>query len=430
MKDKVRMLREEPGFVKLFRMFQKKYYSLSRIGGTVSLSDFTKEELTSIAGFVGKSPWELSEKGKLSLLEFEKALARSAFSEYTLLSLMEEVLQEKIVSKMEEQVKEQQEEVAFLVTLKNEIPDAEWWITHIEEKTSDTRWIWSQYKQNPSFLKEQIVLAYRGFSKLPREGQYEQLPFFSQRITGNPHFFDNNELAGRLLHHMMFVDQVLKGNPDLTMPRTTEELNDLLALYGLYRDDLWNFVTCQQLYASMNGASHPVWEAAVKSKTVLNVPMKELLKIDKVWPVKGNRVWVVENSGVSSAIMDQLPTAPVVCTHGQVRMAGWRLLDLLVESGSTLYYSGDMDPEGLVIADKIKQRYKEKAVLWKMDVGSYEKTLSNEDIADRLSKLEAIQSEELIELREQMRVRKLASYQEALVSELVEEIEGYVRDFE
>ena len=182
------------------------------------------------------------------------------------------------------------------------------------------------------------------------------------------------------------------------------------------------------MYASIDGSSHPVWEAAVKSKTVLNVPMKELLKIDKVWPVKGNRVWVVENSGVSSALMDRLPTVPVVCTHGQVRMAGWRLLDLLVESGATIYYSGDMDPEGLVIADKIKQRYKEKAVLWKMDVASYEKNLSNEDISERLSKVDAVQSEELIELKEQMRIRKLASYQEALVSELVQEIEGYVQD--
>lgn len=31
--------------------------------------------------------------------------------------------------------------------------------------------------------------------------------------------------------------------------------------------------------------------------------------------------------------------------------AGWQLLNKLVESGCTLYYSGDLDPDGIVIAD-------------------------------------------------------------------------------
>ena len=47
---------------------------------------------------------------------------------------------------------------------------------------------------------------------------------------------------------------------------------------------------------------------------------------------------------------------PLVCTYGQVKLSGIILLNLLVDSGYKLYYTGDIDPEGIQIADKLKQR--------------------------------------------------------------------------
>ena len=42
-----------------------------------------------------------------------------------------------------------------------------------------------------------------------------------------------------------------------------------------------------------------------------------------------------------------------MCTYGQVRLSGIILLNLLIESGLKIYYSGDLDPEGIQIADKL-----------------------------------------------------------------------------
>lgn len=422
MNNKIQVFREEPGFLKLFALFKEKYRSLGRVGGTVGLKTFNQVELESIAGFLGQSNESLLQKGSIALLDFEKELSNTGFPDYSLIQLLEVVLQESIFTKKEELEREQKQEFLFIDSLKQAIPKAGWWIHWIHSKTPDTRWIWSLYKQKKEELHEKLVVVFTAFTSLPKKGDFERLPFFSQRITGNPHYFDNHEVAGKLLLHCMYVDQVLLGNTGAVMPRTVEELNDLLAEYGIMRDDLWNFVTCQGLLASNQNIMHPVWQAAIHTQTVMNVPMKELTKVDRIWPATGNKVWIVENSSVCSTIMDAVPSAPIICTHGQLRMASWRLLDMLVQANCTLFYSGDLDPEGLVIAERLKKRYKEQVVLWRMDKEAYETSLSNEDISNRLSKLDSISSSEWNQLISMMRDVKMAGYQEAIVSNLISDI--------
>lgn len=98
-------------------------------------------------------------------------------------------------------------------------------------------------------------------------------------------------------------------------------------------------------------------------------------------PAKGNKVWIVENSSVCSTIVDEVPGAPVICTHGQFRVASWVLLDFLVEAGCHFYYSGDLDPEGISMAHRLKDRYQNQATFWRMGLDSYIKSLSDEDIS-------------------------------------------------
>lgn len=422
MNNRLKIFREEPGFLKLFHLFKEKYRSLGRMSGTVKISSFDERELESIAGFLGQSKEMMIRKGTIALLDFERELASTKFGEYRLLPLLEEVLQEKILTKLEESELEQQEEERFFNSIHHS--NMEWWIDWIRTKKPDTRWIWSLYQSDRIKLKEKIQMVCKAFSLLLSDGEFERLPFFSQRITGNPHFFDQNEVGGKLLAHCFFVHQMNSGNIEAVMPKGVEELNDLLAEYRIIRDDLWNFVTCQGLLASSNGNVHPVWEAAAKTQTVMNVPMKELARMDRVVPVKGTKVWVVENSSVASTLMDAVPGAAIICTHGQVRMAGWRLLDFLIDANCVLYYSGDLDPEGISIARRLQERYRENIVLWRMDQTSYLHSLSNEDISTRLTKLDRITAPEWQEVITLMKQLKRAGYQEALVAELISDITG------
>ena len=74
------------------------------------------------------------------------------------------------------------------------------------------------------------------------------------------------------------------------------------------------------------------------------------------------------------------------------------------------------------MAERLQKRYKNRVFMWRMDVQSYEKTVSDEDISSRQTKLDTITSPELREVADLMKQRGKAGYQEGLVEELVSDI--------
>jgi uncharacterized protein (TIGR02679 family) len=273
--------------------------------------------------------------------------------------------------------------------------------------------------------KEELAPLLRTVAKayelLPESGKYERLPLFSQRITGNPHSFDRNQLLGKMLLHLLAWSQ--EGISADGQPETqTEQINELLLAYGLLRDDLWSFVTCRGFCASQNQKEHPVWKAAAECGTVMNVPVRELMLLDKISPFEGKEVWVLENSSVCSALMDEVPDKPIACTHGQFKVASWIFFDRLVESGCTIYYSGDLDPEGLMMAQRLKSRYPDNVKIWRMDCQSYKSAMSDEKIEDRIGQLKNILDPELKETADLMNKYHKAAYQEGLIQILKEDV--------
>ena len=91
------------------------------------------------------------------------------------------------------------------------------------------------------------------------------------------------------------------------------------------------------------------------------------------------------------------------------------MLDRLAQNG-ILYYAGDFDPEGLLIAQRLKERYKERLVLWKYEEAIYETCCSSVLLDEtRLRKLENITIPQLQAIKERMRTEKRAAYQEAMI---------------
>lgn len=404
---------DHEAFMKLFTQFKKKYYSLGSLRGTVSLKDFNNEEVEEIAGFLGVPKAQLLRKGSLTLKQFEEQLATSAFAHLSLIELVEAVLQEKLQTKEQEQLEKQSVLQNFTAQLQAVLAGCPKWLQQIEKKEYDSRFIW---QQQALILPEIKRVANAVANRLPNE-KFERLPIFAQRTTGNPHAFDVNTLAGKLLVHAAYS----LNDEEIPYPKTTEERVELLATLRIVQDDLWNFVTYQGLRGFVADQVHPVWQAAVETKSALNMPMRELILIEYVKPANGNQVWVVENSGVASTLMDANPAAPIICTHGQLRMASWRLLDLLGDDAE-IYYSGDLDPEGIRIAEKIVSRYAGRVHLWHMNVENYHMGKSDLLSEERLAKLQHVKI--LPEVVHQMRQKKQASYQEAWLSLMIRDILG------
>jgi uncharacterized protein (TIGR02679 family) len=417
------LLKREPAFHKLFLLFKKRYESLGRIGGSVSLKSFTDDDLKAISGLTGFSVDELRVKKSITLLKFEKSLQRTRYQYDSLLSFLEDYFEESLIVNKDRLILEQERELQFLNEMKARFPQIGWYIDWISSKSADTRWIWSVYKENPSVLSSYLEYLETAWGFLIEEKMFLRIPLFAQKVTGNPHAFDRNVVLGRMLLHLLTVDQKIKEDSEINFSKTSEEENDLLGFYGLIRDDLWNFVTCQNILAEADQVIHPVWKAAQETGTVLNIPLKELMKVDKIYPFERNCVWVVENSSVASTLMDLVPDEPILCTHGQLRIAGWRLIELLVRSDVTIHYSGDLDPEGMLIADRLLRRFPESVLLWRMDERSYLEAMSEEVITEkRLSQLSKLRDHGLNKVAELMHREKRAGYQEAMVEMMVGDI--------
>jgi uncharacterized protein (TIGR02679 family) len=416
------IFQNDSGFHKLFIRFREKYRSLGRLSGSVKVEDFSESERRSIAGFLGVPPDRLKEKEIVIVKQFEQQLSKTNLEDLTLMQLLELYFGEPLLSKVEEKNAAAEEEKVFYDGLIKEYPDVAWWCQRILQKKPDARFIQALYKEDRKDLANKLMLVANAFQSLPPKGKFERLPIFAQRVSGNPHSFDRNQVAGKLLLHLLSIDFSQRENVEGYQVKQTEEINELLIQYGILRDDLWSFVTCRSFSAMKSGVKHPVWESAAMTGTVLNIPVRELVSLEKIEPLKGKAVWVLENSGVCSAIMDAVDEAPVACTHGQFKVASWIFFERLVESGCKIYYSGDIDPEGLLMADRLKKRYPENVVIWRMDKSDYLHAKSEESIEDRITQLKGIEDELLKETASTLINHGVAAYQEGLIDLLIEDI--------
>ncbi|MBM7854198.1 uncharacterized protein (TIGR02679 family) [Desulfohalotomaculum tongense] len=259
--------------------------------------------------------------------------------------------------------------------------------------------------------------------------RYQRLPLFASKIAKDPHGFDLNTEQGRfLISALQFLRSHQEKNYKPSSVPSAEEITDLLAYFGIIRDDLLNFTTCISILGCEEGKTEPapVWESACRDGVVLNVPLREVVKMAAYKPAgSSKKVFVLENSGVFSAILDcftGLTAPPLICTHGQLKLAALIMLDKLVENGATIYYSGDFDPEGLQMAQRLVDRYADKLVLWHYTADDYKRCLSDVVISEtRLKKLDAITAEELKPIKEEIKRQKKAGYQEYLIEKLVKE---------
>jgi|GEM_PF-421942 len=270
----------------------------------------------------------------------------------------------------------------------------------------------------------------------------ERLPVFARRITHDPHSFDPNRDTGRLLlHALRYLKEHTLPNyarePELFFEEEfgeAEELTQLYYSFGLIRDDVWNFVTCTGIKAPDNVG---YLEQAYREGVVLNLPLKEVVKLGRVFP--GNplmdRVYVVENPSVFSSLLDlfeeycgergleALPNPPLICTHGHFKLSGLILLDKLAANSMKIYYSGDFDPEGLLMLDKLKQRYGDLLVPWHYQIEDYQACIYKQELnSTRMKKLDKIQSPELRDLKEALKQTHYPGYQEGLLDALWEDI--------
>lgn len=427
--------RGEPGFKRLFKKFIQNYRSLGHLGGTAKLTKLTLEEKEALGGILGQ---DFSGKSTLiiSVRKFAKALEKTRFAHIDLKELLFAYQGGTILTKNEEKNEYLETKNRFFQDLSKEYPEetCQLWLEHIQSNKSASRGVHCTYNENPYLLEEQLKNVLKAIGKLPARDnkhpvEYCRLPVFAHQITNDPHAFDTNTPQGRLLIQALGLIRGLQDvNYQLSSSPNSEEITELLGSFGIIRDDVLNFVTCVGIIAAEKDSAkrNDWWQKCAEEGVALNIPLREIIKEESFSPFNGQQVvFVVENSGVFSEILDAyqneiLPLPPLICTNGQFKLAALLLFDRLVQNDVTIYYSGDFDPEGLLMAQRLESRHPSKVRLWHYTLADYQRSLSEVALSEnRLNKLKKLNSPKLADVKEFMIETKRAGYQEKLIDALL-----------
>jgi uncharacterized protein (TIGR02679 family) len=437
----VAFFKQETGFHRLMALLIEKYKGLGRIGGSVTLKGLTPREKEMFSVFFRK---DCSDQRSITITfaQFADALEKTKFAGVDVKELLAGYAGGELLTKAEEKRLYEEKKQAFFSQLleKYSHPHCRLWIEKIVKKGAGTRGIHLNYDKNPEILKLQLENVLSAISQLPKEG-YERLPVFANRITKDPHGFDYQTEQGRfLLSALQWMLKSMDASYEISSP-SAEEMTEILQHFGLFRDDILNFVTCAGILGFQKGVEEPLplWEAAWRGGSVLNVPLREIIRVSRCrpalsffYPKYPRVVFIVENSGVFSSLMDHftereglLPA--IICTHGQFKLAALILLDKLAAEGVELYYSGDFDPEGLQMAQRLLQRYPEHVKLWRYSAEDYERCAAKvEKMQIDLGKMASVTTPLLLLVKEKMLAIKKPGYQEELIAEMVEDIEKLI----
>lgn len=442
-----------PALGRLLSGFVEKYRSLGRLGGKVILEHVSPEEKTALEDFFRQR----LPAGRLSISAqlFQRALAETRFCSLDPVEILWIWNGGWLTSRRQEQeqlARARQETIAKLLAA-HQHPFCQAWLKAALAGEPGTRRIIQAVISHEQHSVGQVTVVLRAMSQLPAE--YKRLPVFAREVSGDPHGLDIDSETGKLfLEGLRYVSSHgggQKGDGLAEGLSTIEEITALLYQFHLLRDDLLNFVTCMGLAAyDEQGKEITYWREATQAGAPLNAPLREIVRAAVFFPaaVKPDKgadffgksftyeVLVMENSGVYSALVDEISSGghagcsiPLVCLHGQLKLASWALLDRLVQSGAIIRYAGDFDPEGLQIAEKLLLRYPGRVRLWRMSVEDYRQAAPSVAIdRARLNKLKSIKSPALADLAQCIHGSGLAAYQEGLWEKLAADVRSLTSD--
>lgn len=419
--ESIQYFKSNQGFKRVFEELRQKYKTLGRLGGKIEIKNLSNEEKDVLTGFL-KNDYSHKKSAVIKVSEVQKALDGTRFCGLLLEDILRKYFNEELISNREardEYVKQRQSFFYDIVGEYEATVAGDWLEYLLNTKENSYRLFMQRYESDREKLYQDIKAVCNGINNLPVNlGRRLRLPVFASNITKYPHSFDESSTCGQIfIYALMYCFGAEK-------PKNAEQKSELYYSAGILFDEVSNYVLSTGLRAYANESIHRGWEGFYKTKEPLQVSLSNLGRIDRVVSPSG-KVFIFENTGVFAAVMDKASSInpSLVCTCGQVKVASLVLLDLLVKEGIEIYYSGDFDPEGLRIADRLKLRYGDSLKLWRYDIEDYRKALSDEIIEDtRLKKLENLECEDLIPIANVLRDLRYAGYQELLIDNLVKDI--------
>jgi uncharacterized protein (TIGR02679 family) len=405
---------QNKAFHRLLLLMKEKIESLGRIGGTVRLEELNDEEREAFTAFFRKD-FTKNTEARISLQDFRKSLESSRFQSVLIPELLEMYFNSPVIFKKDKELCSEilKNDFFIHIALEFEGTKAEEWLLDVyTRKNNAYMTIIGGYNESPALLQKELKAVCKAIVHLPfQNNKYKSLPVFAAEMTKDPHAFDINTRAGRLLQYA--IAWLFSRN----VADSPEEKAEMYYHAGLMIDDLSNQVLCCGFEACADGEPHGGWSGFSKKWQPISIPLAALSQVNKLTAPNG-RVLVVENPSIFNLLSEPCreKRTALVCTFGQPNLAVYVLLDMAVNNGAKLFYSGDMDPEGLLIADRLKDRYGDNLNLKGYSPEVYYKSISNIALSEpRIKKMKSICDPDLRIIAQAIAETGKAAYQEAFV---------------
>lgn len=419
----VTYFRDHPIFEKLFRGFREKYASYGNFSGTVILKNISERDLEVLEGFFQKN-FHGKKSISISAARFEKALRESRFENFSPKEVLELYFREEMTGKKEQQQMEEQrwnQALEETRAIYHKTSAARWLLELEQAKNEMYFYLQKRYREagkDKEEIKKVLALGSKILNHLPcyRETK-EYLAVFAAKMTGNPHAFDDGEKESVFLRMLIQWDiarrEILVEHSEI-FPALYRQRLYLGA--GILRDDMSNCAMLCGIRAwKKNGELHEGMEGFFREGNPVQVPLSVIADWESV-ECPEDTIYMVENPSVYAMLCGKWSGKKAcMCMNGQPRLSAVLLLDLLAAAEVKIYYAGDFDPEGMLIAQKIKKYYQGEIIYWNMSAEDYERSKSKEMLTEkRLKMLDHIDDMELLETAEALRKCKVAGYQENL----------------
>lgn len=404
----------------------KNYRSRGIIGGSINLTELSEKERMILCKIDSK--YISAKDAKVTVRKFIKTFDNTFIEGVDFHKLLGDYFAKPIVANKTIKEREEQTKDEYFAQIVNEhqnTPGGLWLKSALESKDYGYTLLIREYKQNSDGLREVLRNVISGVNSLNmNQDNHFRLAMFASMTTKDPHYFDTKNISGKLLLNALAY--IAKINT----PENSEMENELLFKFGIIKDEISNFTTCANIAGYDQLGEHLGLKEFNLRGEPLQLNIYNLSQIEYL-TCTNKLLYIFENPTVFSEVLHNTAdiSPSLLCTSGQFKLASLLLIDKAVEKVDKIYYSGDFDPEGITIANRLKKRYGDKVVLWKYDVQTYKKILSKVDLSERrLTQLESTFTAEVQELVELMKAVKKSAYQELLVDEYISDIRDQLRN--
>ena len=411
--------KDHPAYHRILEQLLRKYRGFGRPAGTICLEDATQEECDAARALFG---CPFSTPLRIKTADFEAALQNTLYRGVVLKEMLECYFNTVIQTKKEHmdqmdacilQMAEQVKKAVRSETCRR-------WLDELARRQGEGyQLIRKALRSDERATQKAVLQACQSVDWLESHpGERVRLAVLSAHATSDPHALDGNTLCGKIFLHL------LTAQTGMRFPSDAESRAELCYHCGILCDSISSSVTQVGVRLYTDKEEHPAYRAFRLRNEAGTLTLTNLSRVVAGDSPSG-KAYLVENQMVFSQLCDRAAQfhSPLICTSGQPTVAVIRLLDMLSDAGTDLYYAGDFDGKGLSIALQLLTRYPNHLHLWHMTEVDYMRCRSDVRLseASRLL-LQACENTALASTAEAVRDNGYDGYQELLLAEMLADL--------